>query len=132
MELHCFTKLVKISILFSNNSLITFKIEGQHIQLNTSDIFYIESAPTVHKVLIHTKTRIISIYHSIKSLVILLDSNFFYRCNKSTIVNVIHIESLIPTDKKVRLATGKEITVYTKYYSKSKSYFNNQFFPGKQ
>lgn len=73
---------------------LTGKVNGETICLKIREILYIEAVDS--KVFFYTKDAIVETNKKLYELEEILDSRDFFRCNKSTIVNVNEITSLRP------------------------------------
>lgn len=89
---------------------IFLQIDNELIKLNEKDILYIES--TGHKSIVYTDNGKYEIKKGISIIEKELKQNFFYKCHRSYIVNIIHISSISKTDVKINavlipIARGK-------------------------
>lgn len=74
------------------DKIIPLKIDKHTVNLNQNDIIFIESDPTPHRLVIHTRCGIKRVSGSLKELENTLDSHFF-RCHNSILANTAHIAS---------------------------------------
>lgn len=80
----------------TNNSIqknFTFKLGEKRISIDYDDIIYFETSNNVHKLIIHTTTRILEFSGKIKEVSGQLDERF-YRCHRSFLVNRNHIKEI--------------------------------------
>lgn len=73
---------------------LTGKVDGETVRLQTRDILYVEAVD--NKVFIYTSNKVYETERKLYELETILDSRDFFRCNKSTIVNINLIASLRP------------------------------------
>ena len=79
--------------------IFSIKVDDKIINIKYEDILFFETSPTVHKVILHSKNRIIEFYSKMKDLEKSLDDSFC-RCHSSYIVNKNNIKEI---DKKKRV-----------------------------
>ncbi|RDU24635.1 LytR/AlgR family response regulator transcription factor [Anaerosacchariphilus polymeriproducens] len=80
----------------SNNSIqknFTFKFGDKRISIDYNDIIYFETSLNVHKIMIHTKTRVLEFSGKLKEIADTLDERF-YRCHRSFLINREHIKEI--------------------------------------
>ncbi|MFD3156905.1 LytR/AlgR family response regulator transcription factor [Haloimpatiens sp. FM7330] len=93
---------------------ITINTDTRVINIRPSDILFIETTGTPHKIRIHEENRQIELYANLKDIQEKLTSNF-YRCHKSYIVNKDKIEEIDKKYKKVIMINGEECYVSFRY-----------------
>ncbi|HCJ4363872.1 TPA: response regulator transcription factor, partial [Listeria innocua] len=85
----------------------TFKVSDKKIIHELlDDILFFETAPTIHKVILHGKNRQVEFYGKLKSIEKMLDESF-YRCHRSYIVNKKNIHELDTTKGVVKMSNGE-------------------------
>ena len=87
-----------------------FQINNEIVKINEKDIFYIESIG--HKTVFYTSGAKYEVKKGISTVENELSQNFFYKCHRSYIVNILHIDSISKTDVKINntvvpIARGK-------------------------
>ena len=127
-RLHCFAYILKpyskadvhkqLSDIFSKqsiNSTISIRtLDGIYIKLHLEDIYYIESQGRY--MYFHTSHgEIKSRQYRLKDLSAILTQNF-EQCHKSYIVNKKYIQSIIPSDKLIKLKDINDTIPFSKDY----------------
>jgi DNA-binding LytR/AlgR family response regulator len=89
---------------------IFLQVDNELVKINEKDIMYIESVG--HKSIVYSNSDSYEIKKGISSIENELKQNFFYKCHRSFIVNIIHIDSITKTDVKINnipvpIARGK-------------------------
>lgn len=85
----------------------TFKVSDKKIIHELlDDILFFETAPTIHKVILHGKNRQVEFYGKLKNIEKMLDESF-YRCHRSYIVNKKNIHELDTTKGVVKMSNGE-------------------------
>lgn len=88
------------------------------------DIAYIETEK--HRILIHTKDKVIRCGNTMKEMEELLDAKWFYRCHNSYIVNLDEIASV--DSKIIYMKNGKDIDIAQRKAKEfNKAYLRRQF-----
>ena len=80
-------------------------LNGRQVAVSYSDILFFETQKASKRLLLHTKKRQYSFYGTISELVKTLPKGHFFRCHKSSIVNVNNL-----TDRQ-SLQAGKDYMV---------------------
>lgn len=93
---------------------ITINTDGRVINIRLSDIVFIETTATAHKIRIHEENRQIELYANLKDMQQKLTPNF-YRCHKSYIVNKDKIRELDRKSNKVIMTNEEECYVSFRY-----------------
>ncbi|KEJ00582.1 histidine kinase [Clostridium botulinum A2B7 92] len=93
---------------------ISIDTDTRIINIKPSDILFIETTGTPHKIRIHEKTRQIELYANLKDIQEKLPSNF-YRCHKSYIVNKDKIEEIDKKHNKIIMENEEECYVSFRY-----------------
>ncbi|HFK6283662.1 TPA: LytR/AlgR family response regulator transcription factor [Listeria monocytogenes] len=83
----------------------TYKVEALDYIIK-DDILFFETAPTIHKVILHGKNRQVEFYGKLKNIEKMLDESF-YRCHRSYIVNKKNIHELDTTKGVVKMSNGE-------------------------
>jgi two-component system response regulator AgrA len=89
---------------------ITIKEDMRIINIKLSDILFIETTGTAHKIKVHEENRQIEFYGNLKDIQEKLTSNF-YRCHKSYIVNKDKILEIDKKSNKIIMTDGEECYV---------------------
>lgn len=86
----------------------TYKVEALDYIIHEllDDILFFETAPTIHKVILHGKNRQVEFYGKLKNIEKMLDESF-YRCHRSYIVNKKNIHELDTTKGVVKMSNGE-------------------------
>ncbi|EAG7295577.1 response regulator transcription factor [Listeria monocytogenes] len=85
----------------------TYKVSDKKIIHELlDDILFFETAPTIHKVILHGKNRQVEFYGKLKNIEKMLDESF-YRCHRSYIVNKKNIHELDTTKGVVKMSNGE-------------------------
>lgn len=95
---------------------------GETVRVDVVDILYIESVDG--RTFIYTETNVLQSKHRLYELEGMLDEGEFFRCSKSTIVNLRKIVKLRPEIARNILATlsnGEVIIVSRRYASRLKT-----------
>lgn len=88
------------------SSSLTLHTTGSYKIISKKDIYYIEAQKGCHKILIHTKTGLLSVNHSLSAIYEELGSNFLF-CSKSCLVNRSHIVAANHDEKELVLDNGQ-------------------------
>lgn len=78
---------------------ILLPIDYELVKIIERDILFIESIG--HKSLVHTHKRNFEVKKGINTLKNELKQDFFHKCHRSYIVNILHIDSISKTDVKI-------------------------------
>lgn len=107
-----------------NDNLISLKIENITVNLNRDDIVFIESDPSPHKLMIHTRNGIKRVSGSLKELERTLHPQFC-RCHNSVLVNTAHISSFDNKQRCIVMKNGEICPVSIRMLSKVRKYLHN-------
>lgn len=102
---------------YKNNSkeeYITVNEDSRIVYIKLSDILFIETTGTAHKIRVHEENRQIEFYGNLKDMQKKLTSNF-YRCHKSYIVNKDKIHEIDRKSNKIIMTNGEECYVSFRY-----------------
>ena len=88
--------------------------DSRIINIKLSDILFIETSSTPHKIRVHEENRQIEFYGNLKDMEQKLTSNF-YRCHKSYIVNKNKIDEIDLKNNKIIMVNGEECLVSFRY-----------------
>lgn len=93
-----------------SESYIFLQVENELVKVFEKDILYIESSG--HKSIVYTSKNNYEVKKGISILENELKQNYFYKCHRSFIVNILHIDSIAKTDVKINktlipIARGK-------------------------
>ncbi|MEG0296948.1 MAG: LytTR family DNA-binding domain-containing protein [Clostridium sp.] len=97
----------------SNNKIFTVKVGSRLINVKYDDIMFIETSPTVHKLILHAKNRQVEFYGRIKDLEEQLGDEFF-RCHRAFIVNMSNVVEVKKTIRVLIMRNGEECLVSTR------------------
>lgn len=98
----------------SKDEYISINEDSRIVNIRLSDILFIETAGTAHKVRIHEENRQLEFYGNLKDIQDKLTSNF-YRCHKSYIVNKDKIKEIDIKDNKIIMVNEEECYVSFRY-----------------
>lgn len=98
----------------SKEGYISIKEDMRIINIKLSDILFIETAGTAHKIRVHEENRQIEFYANLKDIEKKLTPNF-YRCHKSYIVNKDKIYEIDKKSNKIIMTNGEECYVSFRY-----------------
>lgn len=88
--------------------------DSRIINIKLSDILFIETSSTPHKIRVHEENRQIEFYGNLKDMEQKLTPNF-YRCHKSYIVNKDKIDEINLKNNKIIMVNGEECLVSFRY-----------------
>lgn len=92
---------------------IVIKSGDSQIKLEVSEVQFIESSSTPHRLIVHLDNRQIEFYGKIKEMTALNPN--FYRCHQSYVVNTMNIESVIPKLREVKMKDGETCYASVRY-----------------
>lgn len=95
------------------NDSILIQSEGVSIKLSMSEILFIESSTTPHRLLVHLDNRQVKYYGKIKDVEKL--NPLFYRCHQSFVVNVNNIEEVDRKNRVIKMNNGEICYVSVRY-----------------
>lgn len=93
------------------------KVEDKIISVDYNKIVFFETAPKIHKVVLHGMDRIIEFYSNMKDVEKNLD-NRFVRCHRSYIVNKDKIKKVDSSERIVYLNNGEKCSTSTRLIRK--------------
>lgn len=93
---------------------ISINEDSRIINIKLSNILFIETSSTAHKIRVHEENRQIEFYGNLKDMQEKLTPNF-YRCHKSYIVNKDKIEEIDMKNNKIVMVNGEECYVSFRY-----------------
>lgn len=111
---------------FKWSNSICIKSGNREIILNAEDILYVDSSVKPHRLMIHTKNEVLSIYGGLRELLHRLPENFC-RCHKSFILNVDYISEFNSTDREIKIVNGDVCPMSMQYMKKIKEVINRNF-----
>ncbi|MDD3224565.1 MAG: LytTR family DNA-binding domain-containing protein [Clostridium sp.] len=97
-----------------SESVITIENDSRIIKIKPSDILFIETTGTAHKIRVHEEDKQIEFYGNLKDLEKTLPSNFC-RCHRSYIVNKNKIAEINKGQNKIIMENGEECYVSFRY-----------------
>ena len=102
----------KLIQLYGNNSSNYFTIKiGEYIRkINFHDIYYFETSSNAHKVILKERNGVYEFYNNLSEVEASLDESFF-RCHRSYIVNLNHIQFFDKKNRCLSLNNGERCPV---------------------
>ncbi|MDD6794410.1 MAG: LytTR family DNA-binding domain-containing protein [Clostridiaceae bacterium] len=119
----CLNKVKEHIIKNQKHKFIVLNTEEGIIKVNEADIIMIESYS--HNLIINTKIGSFKIVKSLSALAKELDEKLFFRCHRSVIVNLKHIEKI--KDKEVYLTNNCIAPVSRRLYADLNKNFINYY-----
>ncbi len=107
-------------ILEENKHLLAYK-DNKSYFIDSKDIFYVESVD--NRVFIYLEKSVLEIKLKLYEFEELLSSKYFFRCNKSTIINIAKISELNPQSNRNIIAimeNQEQVYISRKYVKKLK------------
>ena len=93
--------------------IFTIKSVDKIINIEYKKILFFETAPIIHKVIVHAIDRQIEFYAKMKDIEQRLDDRF-YRCHKSFIVNRDNINEIDFTKRCIYMINGEQCLISTR------------------
>lgn len=87
-----------------SDDAFVIKNDYAHIQVPFADILYFETSPTVHKVILTTKTGQLEFYGKVSEIAKLDDR--LYQCHRAFVVNPANVTKLDRASQTVHFETG--------------------------
>lgn len=87
--------------------IFNVKVNDRQYSIAYDEIMFFETSPNVHKVVLHSKNRVMEFYGKIKELEESLDERF-YRCHRSFLVNKENIKEINFDEKIIYMENGEE------------------------
>ncbi|MBQ2604834.1 MAG: LytTR family transcriptional regulator [Clostridia bacterium] len=120
VEIHCYSVSDEVNEILafvkSRQGQLTGVSDDNMYEIALSDIFYIESVE--NKVFLYTKDNVYETKYKLYELEELLKSKRFLRISKSTVVNLMKIDSIKPALNSrftAELFSGEQIVITRKY-----------------
>lgn len=120
VEIHCYSVSNEVNEILafvkSRQGQLTGVSDDNMYEIALSDIFYIESVE--NKVFLYTKDNVYETKYKLYELEELLKSKRFLRISKSTVVNLMKIDSIKPALNSrftAVLFSGEQIVITRKY-----------------
>ena len=120
VEIHCYSVSDEVNEILafvkSRQGQLTGVSDDNMYEIALSDIFYIESVE--NKVFLYTKDNVYETKYKLYELEELLKSKRFLRISKSTVVNLMKIDSIKPALNSrftAVLFSGEQIVITRKY-----------------
>lgn len=101
----------------NNNKVFTIKLGSRLVNINYDDIMFIETSPTIHKLILHARNRQLEFYGKIKDIEEQLGEEFF-RCHRAFLVNRKNVLEVKKMDRTLLMANGEECLVSTRNLNK--------------
>ncbi len=114
----CLSHIEKRYISFQGKTAsITIHTEGSYTSILQDEIYYIETIPNSHKVRMHLASAFYDLSDSLSGLQNELGENFAL-CNKSCLVNCIHIREMNIRQKMLLLDNGESCICSTRMWKR--------------
>ena len=81
------------------------KVGELTMKLRFNDIYYFETSSNAHKVILREKNGFYEYYGNLKEIEECLDDRFF-RCHRSFLINLQHIEQIDLKNREVKMPNG--------------------------
>lgn len=88
---------------------LQIEVGNRVTNINYDDIYYLETSPQTHKIILHQVNGFYEFYGRLKEFSD-IDERFF-QCHKSYIVNIQHIKYIDREKREVKMANGKTCIV---------------------
>lgn len=92
-----------------SDDAFVIKNDYAHVQVPFADILYFETSPTVHKVILTTKTGSLEFYGKVSEIAKLDDR--LYQCHRAFVVNPANVVRLERANQTVHFETGDSCLV---------------------
>lgn len=92
----------------------TIKVDDKIINVEYNKILFFETSSNIHKVILHAENRQIEFYAQMKDVEDKLDSDIFYRCHKSFIINKNKIKEIDTKNRIAYMSNGEECLISTR------------------
>lgn len=92
----------------------TIKVDDKIINVEYNKIIFFETSSNIHKVILHAENRQVEFYAQMKEIENKLDSDIFYRCHKSFIVNKNKIKEIDTKNRIAYMTSGQECIISTR------------------
>jgi two-component system response regulator AgrA len=92
----------------------TIKVDDKIINVEYDKILFFETSKNIHKVVLHAENRQVEFYAQMKEIEDKLDSDIFYRCHKSFIVNKNKIKEIDVKNRIAYMSNGEECLISTR------------------
>lgn len=89
------------------------KVDDKVISIKLDDILFFETSSTIHKVIMHCKSRIIEFYSKMKDIEDKLDERF-YRCHRSYLINMNNIKEIDVSNRVLYMINDEECLISTR------------------
>ena len=109
-------------------SAITFRENGSYIVLSPDEIYFVETIKNSHKICIHHKSSIHLVASSLSAVGSQLGPDFI-QCHKTCLVNILHIQKLIPSDRLLLLDNGECCSCSARQWKQIVNRLNGLKFP---
>lgn len=93
--------------------IFSIKSEDRIVNIEYKEILFFETAPTIHKVIVHAVDRQIEFYGKMKEVEEKLDDRF-YRCHRSFIVNKDNIKEIDFNNRCIYMINGEQCLMSTR------------------
>lgn len=93
--------------------ILSVKVNDRIVNIDYNRILFIETSPTIHKLLLHYDDKIIEFYGKIKEFENLLDDRFC-RCHNSFLINKDKIKEINKKDRIAYMINDKECLISTR------------------
>lgn len=89
----------------------TIKSDDKIINVEYNKILFFETSTNIHKVILHAENRQVEFYAKMKDIENKLDSDMFYRCHKSFIINKNKIKEIDTKSRIAYMTNGEECLI---------------------
>lgn len=93
--------------------IFSIKVADKIVNLPYNKILFFETAPTIHKIIVHCENRQLEFYGKMKDLENMLDDNFC-RCHTSFIVNKSNIKEIDKKNRLIYMTNDEECLISTR------------------
>jgi len=94
-------------------NMLNLKISDRIVNIELSQIIFIETSVTAHKLIIHAVDRKLEFYSKMKDILSKLDKRF-YRCHNSFIVNKDYIKEIDMKERCIHMTNGEQCLISTR------------------
>lgn len=98
----------------SRSETFVFETAQAQLQVPFAEIYYIETSPMSHKLILHTKYERLEFYGKLSELV--KADNRLYHCHRSFVVNPMNIRKIDKSDHMVYFENGASCYVSRRHY----------------
>lgn len=92
----------------------SIKVDDKIINIEYNKILFFETSKNIHKIVLHAENRQVEFYAQMKDIEDKLNSDTFYRCHKSFIVNKNNIKEIDIKNRIAYMTNGEECLISTR------------------